>query len=169
MGHVTAKGFLRMRNFPKNVFLDTIIYYSLPLEASVQTILLGESRRCPVLTHTTLPATASTTRTPSWVQPPFKNLLPWPGGSVGWGIVLYTRRQWFPFPGRAHNLGCRFNLRSGHVWEANDYVSLSRWCFSLSLSLFKIKTYFLNYFKKKNLFPSLLIPVNTDWDPITSF
>ena len=40
---------------------------------------------------------------------------------------------------------------------------------SLSLSLFKIKTYFLNYFKKKNLFPSLLIPVNTDWDPITSF
>ena len=32
----------------------------------------------------------------------YSTLLPWPGGSVGWSIILYTKRLGVQFPVRAH-------------------------------------------------------------------
>ena len=61
--------------------------------------------------------------------------LPCPGGSVGWSIVLYTRRLGVWFPVRAHTEVAGSVPSWGMCGRQPINVSLSRWCFSLSLSL----------------------------------
>ena len=56
-----------------------------------------------------------------------KSFMPWLGDSVGWSIILYTEKLAGLLPSQSTCLGCRFDPRSGRIWEATDL------CFSLTL------------------------------------
>lgn len=56
---------------------------------------------------------------------------PWPGGPVGWSVVLYTRRLWVQSPVRAHAWVVGLTP-SGSVWRLTMFSHVS---VSLSLSL----------------------------------
>ena len=87
---------------------------------------------------------------------------PWPGGSVGWSIALYTERLWLQFPGQGTCLGSVVRSSMGaHTGRQAISVSLffppSSPSFPSSLSLSKksMKTYLQVrilkiIFKKKN-------------------
>ena len=88
---------------------------------------------------------------------PIKTLtLLWPGGSVGGRVEHCPGHQKVAgsLPGQDMYLGFRFDLRSGHIWEA---------CFSLSLSQINkhiFRWWFKNETKPENPlnFPSTLLP-----------
>ena len=46
--------------------------------------------------------------------------LPWPGGSVGWSAVPYTKNIVDSIPGKGTYVGCKFGPWSGHVQEATN-------------------------------------------------
>ena len=50
---------------------------------------------------------------------PFKkmDIVPWPGGPVGWSMVTYTRKIAGPIPSQGIYLGCVFDPQSEHVLE----------------------------------------------------
>lgn len=50
-------------------------------------------------------------------------MCPWPGGLVGWGVVLHTDRLWVQFPIRAHTWVV--GSVPGHMWEQPTKVPLS--------------------------------------------
>ena len=55
---------------------------------------------------------------------------PWPGGSVGWSIIPYTKRLWVPSPVRAHTWVVSSTLSQNACRRRPISVSLS-----LSLSV----------------------------------
>ena len=70
-----------------------------------------------------------------------KFLAPWPGGSAGWSIVLYTKKVAGLIPDQDTYLDCGFEPWSGHIQEATDLFLT--WMF---LSLKKKKNQLKNIF-----------------------
>ena len=77
---------------------------------------------------------------------------PWPGASVGWSVILYTKKVVCSIPSPGTYLGCGFDPQSGCVQGATDR------CFSLTLMFLSLKSINISFGKdwKERLMQDIL-------------
>ena len=64
---------------------------------------------------------------------PLRLIQPWPVGSVGWSVILYTKSLWVLFLVRTHTLVAGSIPGQGTSRRQLIHVSLSHWYFSRTL------------------------------------